>query len=169
MLRKAVGLAAVTLHISFHEGESSQQGPYLDILQVPTGGLAQISEIRTLDGKKSTVLSDFLFGSRTSRNQLLRATEGPNNRVVPSVDPETPICDPKIGQFLRGDIEENGAEGGGFLFETTAEEPLWIHSFDKREDDAWSVEQVSLFPQYSVSFLAAEINSSSYRCLGLGV
>lgn len=145
MLRRAIGLATVTLHISFHQAESTRQGPYLEILQVPTGGLARMSETRVLNSKECTVLKDFLFGNRTSRNQSLQGISGPENRIVPSVEPQTPICDPKIKQFLRGDIEEDGTKGSGFLVEATTEAPLWLHSFDEREDGAGTVEQVRLF------------------------
>ena len=144
MLRRAIGLATVSLHITFHQAESTRQGSYLEILQVPTGGLARISETRILNSKEFTVLEDFLFGNRTSQNQPLHGTSGPENRIVPSVEPKTPICDPKIKHFLRGDIEEDGTKGSGFLVEATAEAPSWLHSFDEREDGAWTVEQVRL-------------------------
>src|ERR1700754_2930728 len=77
MLRKAVGLAAVTLHISLQGTPNDQNGKmpgvglHLEILQVPTGGLAQIPESRILDDNQSTLLKDFLFGTRRSDNQLI--------------------------------------------------------------------------------------------------
>jgi hypothetical protein len=148
MLRKAVGLAAVTLHISLQgtaadRKEKPQPGLYMEILQVPTGGLAQIPETRILDGNESTMLKDFLFGTRCSHNRMIQGTEGLHRRIVPDLVPKTIIPDPKIGQLLRGEITADGADSDGFIPE--GDTGLWIHSFDEREDGAWTVEQVRRF------------------------
>ncbi|KAJ5645811.1 hypothetical protein N7490_002183 [Penicillium lividum] len=135
MLRKALGLAAVTLHMSL-------KGTHLEILQIPTGGLAQISETRILDDHESTILRDVLFGSRRSQNRLVQGIEGPHSRIVPDLVPRTPISEPKIRQFIRGEISLEGADGG-FVTDGNG---LWIHSFDEREDGTWTVEQVSSLP-----------------------
>ncbi|KAJ5454629.1 uncharacterized protein N7458_005585 [Penicillium daleae] len=108
-------------------------GLHLEILQVPTGGLAQIPESRILDDNQSTLLKDFLFGTRRSDNQLIRGTEGPHSRLVPNLTLKTPIQNIETGQHVRGEINQNGADGGGFIIEGIG---LWIHSFDERQDGA---------------------------------
>jgi hypothetical protein len=108
-------------------------GLHLEILQVPTGGLAQIPESRILDDNQSTLLKDFLFGTRRLDNQLIPGTEGPHSRLVPNLTLKTPIQNIETGQHVRGEINQNGADGGGFITEGIG---LWIHSFDERQDGA---------------------------------
>jgi hypothetical protein len=145
MLRKAVCLVAVILHISLQGAQVDQNekisglGLHLDILQIPTASLAQIPEIRILDENQSTLLKDFLFGTRRSQNRLIRGIEGPRNRIVPDLTSRTRIPNIEIEQHLKGEISGDGDDGGGFITEGTG---LWIHSFDEREDGAWTVEQV---------------------------
>jgi hypothetical protein len=157
MLRKAVCLAAVTLHISLQGAQVDQNekiselGLHLDVLQIPTGGLAQIPEIRILDENESTLLKDFIFAARRSQNRLIRGMKSPHNRIGPDLTPRTSIPNVEIGKYLRGEISEDGADSGGFV---TKETGLWIHSFDEREDGAWTVEQVrNLFPNASTEYI----------------
>ncbi|KAJ5953144.1 hypothetical protein N7454_000040 [Penicillium verhagenii] len=136
VLRKAASLAVVTLHCSItapsasHAGADSQPSPqssHLSVLQVPTAGLGPISESRILDWEERTPLRDFLFGTRLSRNHLIAGKRGVDGRILPDLVPETAIHNELI---VEGDDDE--AEDAG----------LWIHSFDYREDGAWTVEQV---------------------------
>jgi hypothetical protein len=89
MLRRAVCFAAVTLHISLQGAQVDQNervselGLHLDILQIPTGGLAQIPEIRILEENESTLLKDFIFGGRRSQNRLIRGMKGPTTELFP--------------------------------------------------------------------------------------
>jgi hypothetical protein len=137
MLRKAVGLAAVTLHISLQgtlddpNEKVSELGLRLEIVQVRTGGLAHIPETRILDGNESTLLKDFLFGARRSQNRLIQGTKGTHGQVVPDLTPRTPIQNMEIEKHLKGEINQGLADGGGFTTEGTG---LWIHSFDERQD-----------------------------------
>ncbi|KAJ5190253.1 uncharacterized protein N7498_009238 [Penicillium cinerascens] len=158
VLRKAVALAVVTLHISISSPSAShlsnttgsqlplQEELYLAVLQVPTAGLAPIPETRILDWDRRAPLRDFLFGARQSRNRFVPGKRGLSGRIVPDVVPETAINDELIGQMLRGEILPGQEHGSGFLVEGDgegAENPgLWIHSFDSREDGTWTVEQV---------------------------
>lgn len=74
---------------------------------------------------------------------------GPAGRTVPDFVPKTAIDNEIIGQVLRGEVLPGGGDGSGFLVEGDGEEAenpgLWIHSFDYREDRAWTVEQVRCF------------------------
>jgi len=120
----------------------------LSVFQVPTAGLGGISESRLLDWDETTPLKDFLFGTRQSRNHFITGKKRDDGRVVPDFLPETGIDNKVIGQMLRGEIAPEGSDGSGFLVEggNEAEDAgLWIHTFDYREDGAWTVEQVSLF------------------------
>ncbi|KAJ5924866.1 hypothetical protein N7466_009053 [Penicillium verhagenii] len=155
VLRKAASLAVVTLHCSIsapsasHAGADSQPSPqssHLSVLQVPTAGLGPISESRILDWEERTPLRDFLFGTRLSRNHLIAGKRGVGGRILPDLVPETAIHNELIGQMLRGETPPDGCDGSGFLVEGDDDEAedagLWIHSFDYREDGAWTVEQV---------------------------
>ncbi|KAJ6093174.1 hypothetical protein N7486_008463 [Penicillium sp. IBT 16267x] len=124
-LRKAAVLAVPTFHLSISsssasrpefESQSAPQKSNLSVFQVPTAGLGGISQSRTLDWDETTPLKDFLFGTRQSRNRFITGKRGIDGRVMPDLVPETGIDNKVIG--------------------------LWIHTFDYREDGAWTVEQV---------------------------
>ncbi|KAJ5917623.1 hypothetical protein N7466_011177 [Penicillium verhagenii] len=161
VLRKAVALAEVTMHISVSSSPDSlssnvaaaaesqlipHEKLHLSILQIPTGGLAQIPEQRALDWNEQVHLKDFLFGARQCRSRLVAGTVGPAGRIVPDFDPGTAIDKEIIGQLLRGEVLPGGADGSGFLVEGDGEggenAGLWIHTFDSREDGAWTMEQI---------------------------
>lgn len=128
------------------ESQSAPQKSNLSVFQLPTAGIGGISESRTLDWDETTPLKDFVFGTRQSRNRFITGQRGIDGRVVPDLAPKTEIDNKVIGQMLRGEIAPEGSHGGGFLVEGDEAEDagLWIHTFDYREDAAWTVEQVSL-------------------------
>jgi hypothetical protein len=68
---------------------------------------------------------------------------------VPDFIPKTAIDNEIIVQMLRGEALPGGGDRSGFLVEGDGEGAenlgLWIHSFDYREDGAWTVEQVRCF------------------------
>ncbi|KAJ5643810.1 uncharacterized protein N7484_006317 [Penicillium longicatenatum] len=149
-LRKAASLAVPTLHISISascpdtESQYAPQKSNLSVFQVPTAGIGGISELRLLDWDEMSPLKDFVFGARQSRNHFVTGKRGVDGRVVPDFVLKTGIDDPVIGQMLRGEIAPEGSDGSGFLVEGGEAEDagLWIHTFDYREDGAWTVEQI---------------------------
>ncbi|KAJ5539957.1 hypothetical protein N7513_008289 [Penicillium frequentans] len=154
VLRKAAGLAVPTLHMSISspsasrlctESQSAPQKAYISVFQVPTAGLGAITESRVLDWDERTPLKDFLFGTRLSRNRFITGKKRDDGRMVPDFLPETKINNKVIGQMLRGEIAPDGSDDSGFLVEGTDEAEdagLWIHTFEYREDGAWTAEQV---------------------------
>ncbi|KAJ5937891.1 hypothetical protein N7454_004233 [Penicillium verhagenii] len=161
VLRKAVALAEVTMHISVSSSSDSHSSNvaaaagsqlipheklHLSVLQIPTGGLAQIPEQRILDWNEPVYLRDFLFGERQCRNRFVTGSMGPAGRNVPDFILNTAIDKEIIGQVLRGEVLPGGADGSGFLVEGDGEggenAGLWIHTFDSREDGAWTMEQI---------------------------
>jgi hypothetical protein len=150
LLRKALAFATATLTISEYidiDSTTSESVVRLDIAQTLTGGLAGTTEKRILSWTEREH-KDYIFGHVVGQSRLLRGSKDEDGRVRPAVDMQTKHDDPKIKQFLRGEILSDGSPAEGFLVEEPKNdmlgegEGLWLQSFVRNVDSGWTAEQI---------------------------
>ncbi|KAI9821445.1 MAG: hypothetical protein M1826_000681 [Phylliscum demangeonii] len=67
-MRKAIGLATITLHINHYADPTPPHAVHIDIVQTATGGLKGTTELRVLDWQTRTH-DDYIFGPGESRSR----------------------------------------------------------------------------------------------------
>ncbi|RHZ68484.1 uncharacterized protein CDV56_108303 [Aspergillus thermomutatus] len=146
--RKAISYATVTLIVKEYPDSEDAKLVHIDIDQVLTGGLKGTSEKRQTDWLEREH-NDHIFGKIMGRSRLLRGSKGDDGKVRPAVDINTKIDDPKVKQFLRGEILADGSPCEGFLVDNEGEEYgegecLFLQSFVVNQDSGygWTAEQI---------------------------
>ncbi|EAW24858.1 uncharacterized protein NFIA_103460 [Aspergillus fischeri NRRL 181] len=146
--RKAISYATVTLIVKEYADSEDAKLMHIDIDQVLTGGLKGTSEKRHTDWAEREH-KDHIFGTLKGRSRLIRGSKGDDGKVRPAVDINTKIDDPKVKQFLRGEILIDGSPCEGFLVDNEGEEygegeGLFLQSFVVNQDDGagWTAEQI---------------------------
>lgn len=151
LTRKAISYATVTLIIKEYADSEDAKVMHIDIDQVLTGGIKGTSEKRHTDWAERDH-KDHIFGNLKGRSRLIRGSKGDDGKVRPAVEINTKIDDPKVKQFLRGEILIDGSPCEGFLVDSEGEEygegeGLFLQSFVVNQDDGagWTAEQVRIF------------------------
>ncbi|KAF7160310.1 hypothetical protein CNMCM5623_005830 [Aspergillus felis] len=146
--RKAISYATVTLIVKEYADSQDAKLLHVDIDQVLTGGLKGTSEKRQTDWV-AREHNDHIFGKLMGQSRLIRGSKGDDGKVRPAVDINTKIDNPKVKQFLRGEILIDGSPSEGFLVDNVGEEygegeGLFLQSFVVNQDDGygWTAEQV---------------------------
>lgn len=149
--RKAISFATVTLVVKEYPDSEDAKVVHIDIDQVLTGGLKGTSEKRISDWEEREH-QDHIFGKVLGRSRLIRGSKGDDGKVRPVIDINTEINDPKVKQFLRGEILIDGTPCEGFLVDNEGEEygegeGLFLQSFVVNQDEGygWTAEQVRIF------------------------
>ncbi|RHZ74721.1 hypothetical protein CDV55_109057 [Aspergillus turcosus] len=147
-VRKAISFATVTLVVKEYPDSEDAKVVHVDIDQVLTGGLKGTSEKRISDWVDREH-QDHIFGKILGRSRLIRGSKGDDGKVRPAVDINTEIDDPKVKQFLRGEILIDGSPCEGFLVDNEGEEygegeGLFLQSFVVNQDEGygWTAEQI---------------------------
>ncbi|PYH42072.1 uncharacterized protein BP01DRAFT_326013 [Aspergillus saccharolyticus JOP 1030-1] len=147
LTRKALNIATVTLHINAYPDSEDASVIHIHIDQTLTGGVKGTSEHRLSDGKKREH-TDHLFGHVEGQSRYIRGSTGSDGRVRPNQAFLTKSNDPKVVQFLNGEILADGKHSDGFLVETSLGqefgegEGLWFQSFVESLDNGWTAEQI---------------------------
>ncbi|KAF2812856.1 uncharacterized protein BDZ99DRAFT_555798 [Mytilinidion resinicola] len=74
LLRKAVSVATVTLHIKQYPDAHKPEIAHIDLDQMGTGGLKGFPELRTVDGEWRPQ-SDYVFGEQKGRTRWAKVAE----------------------------------------------------------------------------------------------
>ncbi|PWY80694.1 hypothetical protein BO70DRAFT_362650, partial [Aspergillus heteromorphus CBS 117.55] len=148
MMRKALGLATVTLSIHSFPDAAEPSVLHIDIDQTVTGGIKGTTERRLSDGKKREH-QDHIFGNVRGCSKLFRGSKGEDadGKVRPYLKFDSETEDPLVFRFLRGEVLADGKECEGFLVEELGEEygegeGLWLQSFVENLDVGWTAEQI---------------------------
>ncbi|KAL4941565.1 hypothetical protein BDV06DRAFT_194252 [Aspergillus oleicola] len=151
-MRTTLSWVSVTLNAKQYpsaDQPNQKQTQHIDVDNVVTGGVQGTSEQRVTDWSKREH-SDAIFGRVQGQSRLFRGTKGADGKVRPAVQICTSVQDEKIGKFLRGEINSEGAETEGFLVDGVGEgygepkegEGLWLQSYVESLDSSWTAEQV---------------------------
>lgn len=151
VVRKAIGLATVTLAISENvvpNTDDPANAPVTRIVvnQTATGGIKTV-EKRTTDWRVRTH-TDRVFGTLDGQSRLIRGSKAARG---PNVDVQTEPKEEEIAKWLKGEIDLDGQPGQGWLVDDVADskdgveygegEGLWLHSWVKAEA-GWTAEQI---------------------------
>ncbi|KXJ84894.1 hypothetical protein Micbo1qcDRAFT_186843 [Microdochium bolleyi] len=151
VVRRAIGLAEVTVKkhqfVSNHPGTSTPR-VQIAIVQTTSTGMGGTLDNRYLDWSENHQ-EDRLFGNTKVQTRFIGGSSS-DGMVLPDLELQTPIDDPNILKFLRGEIGDNLEPSEGYLVEAPKgvfpgvvnEEGLWIHVFIRNQTGLWRVEQV---------------------------
>jgi hypothetical protein len=165
MLRKAIGLATVTLDVSeYTEPDPTTSEPitHIDIVQTLSGGLAGNTEKRVLNWAEGEH-EDYIFGKVIGRTRLIRGSTAADDRVRPNVEVQTRVEGKEgiVEKFLKGEIAADGkTPTEGFLVDEIQDgerfgegEGLWVQGIARSVNAGWTVEQVcSIFLSAALFF-----------------
>jgi len=131
LLRKAVAVATITLHVKQYPDATDPSISHIDIDQTATGGLKGFSEIRTLDSEFRPN-SNYVFGEQKGRTRFvkledLKKEDGPEGTEDSDVE------------YLK--------KGWGAEMETSE----LIDSLDLSDKKGWSLWQVWGFAEVEVN------------------
>lgn len=150
VLRKAIGVATITLHIHAYPDTEDSKILHVNIDQTVTGGLKGTTEIRVTDGKERDH-KDHIFGSNKGESYLIRAAKGDDGKTRPKFQVRSKVGneadDAKVAKFLRGEILADGSPSEGFLVDDEGEEygegeGLYLQSWVVNLDSGWTAEQI---------------------------
>ncbi|PYH84494.1 hypothetical protein BO82DRAFT_352049 [Aspergillus uvarum CBS 121591] len=146
LTRKALNLATITLHIDTYPDPEDSAIIHIKIDQTLTGGIKGTSENRISDGKKREH-TDHIFGHVQGQSRYIRGSSSSDGKARPNFAFLTKSEDPKVAQFLNGEILADGKAVDGFVVEDLGQEfgdgeGLWFQSFVESLDNGWTAEQI---------------------------
>lgn len=150
VLRKAIGVATITLHIHTYSDTEDAKILHVDIDQTVTGGIKGTTEIRVTDGKERDH-KDHIFGNNKGQSFLTRGAKGEDGKVRPKFEVRSKVGneadDAKVAKFLRGEISTDGSASEGFVVDDEGEEygegeGLYLQSWVTNLDSGWTAEQI---------------------------
>ncbi|RAL17179.1 uncharacterized protein BO97DRAFT_358764 [Aspergillus homomorphus CBS 101889] len=147
LTRKALNLATITLHIDTYPDPEDSTITHINIDQTLTGGIKGTSEHRISDGQKREH-TDHIFGHVQGQSRYFRGSSSSDGKVRPNFAFLTKSDDPKVAQFLNGEILADGKPAEGFVVENGLGEELgegeglWFGSFVESLDNGWTAEQI---------------------------
>ncbi|PYH91465.1 hypothetical protein BO71DRAFT_359292 [Aspergillus ellipticus CBS 707.79] len=146
LMRKALGIATVTLSIHEYPDPAEPTILHIDIDQTVTGGIKGTKERRVSDSQKREH-QDHIFGHVRGESKVFRGSRRDGGKVRPYLEFNTKCKDQLVFKFLRGEVLADGAECEGFVVEDLGEEygkgeGLWFQSFVENLDSGWTAEQI---------------------------
>lgn len=156
IVRKAIGMADITVKIKHSLGTNPQTGlsvPQLDINQSTSMNthLGGTNEHRYLDWSENPQ-EDHIFGRTIVQARLIGDEASPEEKARPYLDVHATMDHSDIKKFLRGEIDENLQPCEGFIVEPPqgahpgvqgGRAGLWVNVVIRDQDAKWVAEQVS--------------------------
>ena len=165
VMRRAISMADVTIKTEYSRAinpHTTEEAEQIAITQTTNLNLGGTSEVRYIDGS-SVAQEDHIFGSTVVQSRYIggnRNTE--DGSVLPRVEVQSTIDDPKIAQFLQGKLNMDYTPCDGFLVESPEKSHsgikdedigIWISLTIRSQEPKWLAEQVISLIYISITLL----------------